>query len=277
MKAAKIFTSIIAILALFYYGWKLFGNPNGKKYIFDKTHNIYYKGEGLTETNAKDLAENLKEQGYFISDHEASAQITKTDATKDTVNLKFVVDKAKLNPDIEKIFLQMGTLIPKKVFNGAPLIVYLADDQLDDIKTLGYAKPAEEEKETIIQAQSSSEQPVSDPAAKLAPKYKEIIPNNKIYYSDASASKLDTVTDYLSSAGFFKKDRQLSIVFDRNDQGYFLMLPFGEKYLNDQSFLQNVQLMDEEMQKKFFRGEHFTLYACDLNFKPAFSYVSNAK
>src|SRR5665647_3639957 len=125
MKAAKVFTSIIAILALSYYGWKLFGNSNGKKYAFDKKHNIFYKGEGLTETNAKDLAENLKEQGYFTGDDEASIQISKTDATKDTVNLKFVVDKAKLTPDIEKTFFQLGTLIPKKVFNGAPVIVCL--------------------------------------------------------------------------------------------------------------------------------------------------------
>ena len=277
MKALKILTSIVSVLALGYYGWKLFGNPNGKKYAFDKKHNIYYKGEGLTETNAKDLAEYLKEQEYFTGDKEVAIQISKTDATKDTVNLKFVVDETKLTPDIEKEFLQLGTLIPKKVFNGAPVDVYLADDQLDDIKNLGYAKPAEEEKAVITQTQSSSDQPVSDPAAKLAPKYKEVIPNNKIYYSDASATKLGVMTDYLSSAGFFKQDRQLSIVFDKNDQGYFLMLPFSEKYLNDETFLQNVQQMDEDIQKKFFPGEHFTLYACDLNFKPAYSYVANLK
>jgi|GEM_PF-1948515 len=277
MKAAKIFTSIVALLSLGFYGWKLFGNSNGKKYAFDKTHNIYYKGEGLTEGNAKDLAEYLKEQEYFAGDHEASIQISKTDETKDTVNLKFVVDKSKLTPDIENVFFQLGTLIPKKVFNGAPVNVYLANEDLEDIKDLGYAKPAEEEKVAIPQTQSSSEPSVTDPAAKLAPKYKEIIPNNKIYYSDASAPKLDIMTDYLSNAGFFKPDRQLSIVFDKNDQGYFLMLPFSEKYLNDNTFLQNVQQMDDDIQKKFFPDEHFTLYACDLNFKPAYSYVSSRK
>src|SRR5665647_1297937 len=174
MKAAKVFTSIIAILALSYYGWKLFGSSNGKKYAFDKKHNIFYKGEGLTETNAKDLAEYLKEQEYFTGDKEVAIQISKTDATKDTVNLKFVVDETKLTPDIENVFFQLGTLIPKKVFNGAPVNVYLADDQLDDIKNLGYAKPVEEEKAVITQTQSSSDQPVSDPAAKLAPKYKAV-------------------------------------------------------------------------------------------------------
>ena len=259
MKALKILTSIVSVLALGYYGWRLFGNPNGKKYAFDKKHNIYYKGKDLTETNAKDLAEYLKEQEYFTGD-KAAIQISKTDATKDTVNLKFVVDEAKLTPDIEKEFLQLGTLIPKKVFNGAPVDVYLADDQLDDIKNLGYANPA-----------------ISDPAAQLASKYKEVIANNKIYYSDASASKLDTMTNYLSNAGFFKEGRQLSIVFDKNDKGYFLMLPFSEKYLNDEPFLENVKLMGEDIQKKFFPDEQFTMFACDLNFKPAFSYVANLK
>lgn len=277
MKALKILTSIVSVLALGYYGWRLFGNPNGKKYAFDKKHNVYYKGKGLTETNAKDLAEYLKEQEYFAGDKEAAVQISKTDATKDTVNLKFVVDEAKLTPVIEKGFLQLGTFIPKNVFNGAPVDVYLADDQLDDIKNLGYATPAEEQKTTMAQTPSSSEQPVSDPAAQLAPKYKEIIANNKIYYSDASASKLDTMTNYLSNAGFFKEGRQLSIVFDKNDKGYFLMLPFSEKYLNDSSFLENVRLMGEDVQKKFFPDEQFTMFACDLNFKPAYSYVANLK
>jgi len=277
MKAAKIFTSIVALLSLGFYGWKLFGNPNGKKYAFDKLHNIYYKGEGLTEANAKDLAEYLKEQEYFGGDHEASIQISKTDETKDTVNLKFVVDKSKLTPDIEKVFIQLGTLIPKKIFNGAPVDVYLANEDLEDIKNLGYAKPADEEKTAIPQTQSSPEQSGTDPAASLAPKYKEIIPNNKIYYSDAVAPELDTMTAYLSNAGFFLPDRQLSIVFDKNDEGYYLMLPFSEKYLNDDTFLQNVQKMDDDIQMKFFPDQHFTLYACDLNFKPAYSYVSARK
>lgn len=260
MKAFKILTSIVSVLALGYYGWRLFGNPNGKKYAFDKKHNIYYKGKDLTETNAKNLAEYLKDQEYFTSDKETAIQISKTDATKDTVNLKFVVDETKVTPDIEKEFLQLGTFIPKNIFNGAPVAVYLADDQLDVIKNLGYANPA-----------------IADPAAQLAPKCKEVITNNKIYYSNASAAKLDALTNYLSSAGFFKEGRQLSIVFDKNDKGYFLMLPFSEKYLNDDPFLENVKMMGEEIQKKFFPDEHFTMFACDLNFKPAFSYVSNLK
>lgn len=277
MKAVKIFISIVALISMGYYGWDLFGNSNGKKYAFDKLHNIYYKGDGLTEANAKDLAEYLKEQEYFGGDHEASIQISKTDETKDTVNLKFVVDKSKLTPNIENVFYQLGTLIPKKVFNGAPVDVYLVNEDLEDIKNLGYAKPADEEKAAIPQTPSSPEPSGTDPAAKLAPKYEEIIPNNKIYYSDAAAPKLDSMTAYLSNAGFFLPNRQLSIVFDKNDEGYYLMLPFSEKYLNDNTFLQNVQQMDDDIQKKFFPDEHFTLYACDLNFKPAYSYVSSIK
>jgi len=274
MKALKFFTSIISLLALSYYGWKLFANPNGNKYAFDKYHNIYFKGDSLNETNAKDLAQYLKDQEYFTGEEESAVQISKTTSTKDTVNLKFVVDKTKLTPDIEKVFLKMGNMIPEKIFNGAPIIVYLADSELDDIKILGYTKSAKNEKAVITQSESLAN---VDPAAQLAPKYKEVIANNKVFYSDASATKLDVIIDYLSSASFFKQGRKLSIVFDKKDKGYFLMLPFSEKYLSNEKFLENVKQMGDDIQRKFFPDEEFTMFACDLDFKPVISYVSNLK
>lgn len=277
MKALKVFSTIVSILAICYYGWQIFGNPNGKKYALDKKHNVYYKGDGLTETNAKDLAQNLKEQEYFSGDEEGSVQITKTAATKDTINLNFVVDQTKVTPEIERAFLAIGAAIPKKVFNGAPINVYLVDTKIENPKNLGYVKPTEDAALITPSVESSPQQSIADPAAQLAPKYKEVIAENKIYYSDAATDKLDVMTNYLSNAGFFKPGNKLSVVFDKNDKGYFLMIPFAEKYLNDQAFLENVKQMGEEIQGKFFPNDQFTMYACGLDFKPAFSYVASLK
>ena len=277
MKALKTFSAIVSILAALYYGYQIFGNSNGKKYVLDKKHSVYYKGDGLNETNAKDLAENLKEQDYFSGDDEGAVQITKTVATKDTVNLKFVVDQSKITPDIEKAFLEIGAAIPKKVFSGAPIHIYLVDDKIDNPKNLGYVQPVGDEDRSTPSAQSSPQQSLVDPAAQLAPKYKEISGENKLYYSDAALGKLDVITTYLSDAGFFKPGNKLSVVFDKNGKGYFLMVPFAEKYLNDQAFLENVKQMGAEIQTKFFPDDQFTMYACDLAFKPAFSYVASLK
>jgi len=65
----------------------------GKEYKLDSKHNVYYKGDNVTEAQAKKLAEYLKEQEYFQDSIESTVQLVKI---KDTFNLNFVVDETKL-------------------------------------------------------------------------------------------------------------------------------------------------------------------------------------
>jgi tRNA U34 5-methylaminomethyl-2-thiouridine-forming methyltransferase MnmC len=110
----------------------------GKKYAADKDHEVYYKGDGVDEANAKKLADYLKEQGYFTDNHQATVQIVKT---KDSFNLNFVYDKAQVNAEREAKFLIFGGAISRDVFNSAPVNIHLCDDKLETFKDLGYAKP----------------------------------------------------------------------------------------------------------------------------------------
>lgn len=110
----------------------------GKEYKLDKKHNVYYTGEGLTEDLAKNLANYLKEQAYFQDSIESTVQITRN---KDTFNLNFVVDAAKLTESTGNNFLIFGAFISEKVFNKAPVTIHLTNDHLEVIKNLGYAKP----------------------------------------------------------------------------------------------------------------------------------------
>ena len=87
----------------------------GKEYKLDKKHNVYYKGEGLTEDIAKKLANYLKEQEYFQDSIESTVQITKN---KDTFNLNFVVDETKLTEGTGNNFLVFGAFISEKIFNS---------------------------------------------------------------------------------------------------------------------------------------------------------------
>ena len=114
---------------------------NGKEYKMDKEHNIIYKGEGLDEGTAKKLADYLKEEMYFQSGKEATVQIATSEKTKDTVSLNFIVDKSKINADMESKFILFGGMIDQKIFNGKPLNVRLFDKNFEEVKNLGYAKP----------------------------------------------------------------------------------------------------------------------------------------
>ena len=110
----------------------------GKKYAFDSDHNIYYKGEGVSETDAKNLATFFNKQGYYHSGQKADVQIKKT---KDTFNINFIVDKAKVTPDLETNFILFGGYISKEVFSNAPVTILLSDPNFNEIKNLGYARP----------------------------------------------------------------------------------------------------------------------------------------
>jgi len=110
----------------------------GKEYKLDKMHNVYYKGEGLNEAQAKKLAEYLKEQDYFQDSINATVQLVKN---KDTFNLNFVVDETKLMSGYENKFLLFGAFISEGVFDNAPVTIQLTNDKLEPFKNLGFAKP----------------------------------------------------------------------------------------------------------------------------------------
>lgn len=116
----------------------------GKEYKLDAKHNVYYKGDGVTEAQAKKLAEYLKEQSYFQDSIESTVQLVKV---KDTFNINFVVDEKKLTKGYETNFLLFGGFISESVFNKAPVTIQLTNNMLKPFKNLGYASPVTPEKE----------------------------------------------------------------------------------------------------------------------------------
>jgi hypothetical protein len=143
MKAIRIIGFIVAIGALCYYAYQLFGSPNGKKYKVDDKHAVYYKGDGVTEDDAKKVAGYLKEIGLFGNENEMDVQI---DAKKDSkdMDMRFIVDKAKVTPDVESGVVTIGNDMEQKLYPGKTINLILTDSKFDDIKTVGTAKSAQQ-------------------------------------------------------------------------------------------------------------------------------------
>lgn len=116
----------------------------GKEYKLDAKHSVYYKGDSITEVQAKKLADYLKEQNYFQDSIASTVQLVKV---KDTFNINFVVDETKLTKGYETNFLLFGGFISESVFNKAPVTIQLTNNQLEPFKNLGYASPIAPEKE----------------------------------------------------------------------------------------------------------------------------------
>lgn len=139
MKPIRIIGFIIGLLALAYYGYQLIAKPNGKKYTINDKHHVYYKGDGVSEEDAKKVGNYFTGIGLFTAENEMDVQI---DAEKNSgdMKIKFIVDKSKITPDMENGFLTIGNDIASKLYPDKNIHIILADENLDDIKEVGVAK-----------------------------------------------------------------------------------------------------------------------------------------
>lgn len=256
-------------------------NNNGKDYKLDKEHNVLYKGEGLDEFTAKKFGEYLKEEKYFQDGIAATVQIVKSKETKDTVYLNFVYDQTKVNPDIEKAFIALGGRISEAVFAKSPVHICLLDSVYKMFKNIGPASAADaqkqQEKTTDNTQTNGNDQVVSEnnidfEKAVMPPYYKEIN-QSRFYYNKAAEPHIADLEAYLTEGDFFKEGKRAQVVLLGKGDEYVLKLPMDDSYLNDNTMMNNVQLMVNDMQDKFFGGETFAIWLCDLQFKPVHSFL----
>lgn len=156
MKAIRVIGFIIALGALGYYGYQLIAKPNGKKYTVNDKHHIYYKGDGVTEEDAKKAGNYFNSIGLF-GDTDMDVQI---DAEKNSSDMmvRFIVDKSKVTPEVETGFLNIGNDMAAKIYPNKTLHIILTDDHFDDIKDIGTAKALPHQTNTDTQSNPETKQ-----------------------------------------------------------------------------------------------------------------------
>lgn len=125
----KKLLSILAVITIF-AACKSYGD----KYLVNEKSEIYYK-DGMNADDAKRLGDFLVKNGYFDSTTNRSVQLAKT---KDTINIKFVVDKTKIAEETgaDALFMIMGAAIKSEVFASKPLKIVLADAYMVGFKDI---------------------------------------------------------------------------------------------------------------------------------------------
>lgn len=111
-------------------------NNYGKRVKINDKNEVYYKGEGVTETDAKKLGDYLVTEKYFDNSNEATAQLTKDG---DAYLVHLVIDEDKLKANKEQItneFWLMQSRLSENVFSNAKTRIIFADDHLKDLQTL---------------------------------------------------------------------------------------------------------------------------------------------
>ncbi|HEY0355697.1 MAG TPA: hypothetical protein VGC29_05810 [Flavisolibacter sp.] len=113
----------------------LFGNFGKKVEINEKNH-VYYKGDGVTEDDAKKLGNYFVEAGAFDGKEEKSIQLSKDG---DAYVVRLVIKEDVINKERERyetIFWYWQDLISENVFEGKKTKVILTDDKFKDLVTL---------------------------------------------------------------------------------------------------------------------------------------------
>lgn len=115
-------------------------NSHGKKFEVDDKSTVYYKGEGVTEAEAKILGDYFKANGIFDGKEEKAVQLTKDG---DEYIVRIVIKEDVVKKDEERfktIFWYWQDLISQGAFDGKPTRVILTDNQFSDIYTLDVMK-----------------------------------------------------------------------------------------------------------------------------------------
>ena len=147
MKAIKTIGFIVALAALGYYAYQLIAKPNGKKYTLNDKHHVYYKGDGVTEDDAKKLATYCTQIELFGKENDMDVQI-ESEKNSNDMKVRFIVDKAKVTPEVETAFLNIGNDMAAKIYPDKTLHIILTNDHFDDIKDLGVAKATQTQTNT---------------------------------------------------------------------------------------------------------------------------------
>ncbi len=143
----------------------------GKSVKINEKSEVFYKGEGVNESEAKNLGDFLLKQQYFNTQEERTVQLMKEG---DSYVVKFIVDQEKIKQQdsatVSTGFKVWHMWIQDNVFNGAKVKLVLADEKLNDLREVGQFTAEEkaqinaEEQGTGTSSQLSSDSANSDPS-----------------------------------------------------------------------------------------------------------------
>ena len=245
---SKLFAAFICLIVLSSC------NNFGKKVTFPGNKGeVFYKGDGVTETDAKAVGKFLEEQQFFTNDDKKrSVQISKD---SDRIKVRFVVD-VKVLATVENAdhkFAILGSAMSKEVFNNVPVDVIYTDDVFKDIKTIPY------------QQASVAETNIYDEVKQMQHKdYNK----NKLYYSkDVSDEEAASITNYLIKSSFFSAEgTNVLILTKMPDKSAYFRFPIKTSFANEEG-LQKVDDFGKNLKKDLFAGIPLQLEALDENMK----------
>jgi hypothetical protein len=228
----------------------------GKKVKVDGTKGeVFYKGDGVTESDATKTGEFLKKEGWISSGKKASVQISKEG---ENYIIRFVYTKSVYDTlkGIDDIFKNLGVRAAKEIFGGKKVNISLANDHFKDYKTIPYdeatAKALEEPP------------PVKDDVVFSKDDFDHDVAGGVDFYwtKDIADDESKTIADYIVKNGAFSGGTA-EIYMTKEDGRYILRFPMIKSARTDQAMLAKVEKVSKEIKDNLFANVSYSFYATD--------------
>lgn len=230
---------------------------NGKKIKVEGTKGeVYYKGDGVTEDDAKKAGQFLKEN-YFTADKGATVQLTK-DA--DAYTVRFVYDKSVFDTlkGVEDAFKMIGVQMSKEVFAGKKVNIALADRHMKDFKSIPYDEAT---------AKSMETPPAENTGAVLtkADFEHEKMADVDFFWKGISDDESKTIADYIVKNGSFSGGTA-EIYMTKEAGRYILRFPVIASARADEAVLSQLDKVTKLIKDDLFADVPFSFYMTDENY-----------
>jgi hypothetical protein len=241
---------------------------HGKKVKIDGTKaEVYIKGDGVTEDDAKKAGDYLKREFLPSNEKEASMQLTREG---DVYTMRFVYDKKVYDTlkNVEEGFKMIAAGLSKEVFGGKKVDIALADKHFKDYKNIPYDEAVAKRMETPEPVSSDDDTGLSksdfdhDSAGDV-----------DFYWLGISDEEAQRIADYIVSNGSFSGGTA-EIYMTRENDRTVLRFPMIESARTDPAYLDMVSKVSKEIKDNVFADALYSFYVTDemLNKVKAWDY-----
>jgi hypothetical protein len=248
----------------------------GKKVKIEGTKGeVYYEGEGVTESDAKKLGEFLKKEKFYTNEKKASTQISKIG---DRYIVRFVYDKAfyEKTPDVEKVFKAYTNEISKIVFGGSKVDITLADNTMKDFKSIPYdetmaqaesKKPAADNN-NLVTTNTNNSNDLNTTTTSLEDYDSDEAGGVKFFWKDITDDESKTIADYIVKNGsFYTTQGNVNIIMEKQGDRYIIKFPVADSYLEDQTTLDLLKTVSQQIKDNVFANVAYSFIMTDTNLK----------
>lgn len=248
----------------------------GKKVKAEGTKGeVFYKGDGVTESDAKKLAAYLTEIKYF-DNSDKSVQLVK--AKDGGYDVRFVIDEKKLKEKegVEDAFVAIGAMISKEVFGNQPVNVCLADTKMKDIKILPFNRNKAETLLADDETNTGSEKTKSKTGG-LAGYDSQVEGGITFYWKDPiTDEEAETIGKAVENTGAFAGGNasDVNIIMEKEGNRYLVKFPVAAAYRNDASYLVTMETVAKQIKDAAFPNVPYSFIMTDemLNLVKSFDY-----